>query len=134
MLGIAVTLGVAGYVALYVYNSIAQPWIEREIREAGLNPDDYDLSGVAPWNVRSFVTNKEIEKAGFDPKDYEIRGQMTAEEVRREVTRQEIARQLTEYDLTLDDIDLSGIDLLDLSPEEIQKIVYEKVKKKITPR
>lgn len=59
---IIIVLVVAVYVFWVIYNSIATSIIERKIREAGLNPKDYDLRGIAPWNVREFVTNKEIEK------------------------------------------------------------------------
>lgn len=132
--GVAVVAGVAGYIALYMYNSVAGPWIEKEIREAGLNPDDYDLSGVAPWNIRVFVTNKEIEKTGLNPENFDIKGKLTADEARKEVTRQEIVRQLAEYDMTIDDVDLSGVDLLSLSPEEIQAMLIQQVTKKIESR
>ena len=124
-------LGVVGYVGLGVYDDVARGIIEEKIKAAGLNPDDYDLGGVAPWNIRQFVTDREIEKAGLDPDNFDIRGTLTADEVRREATKQEIARQLAEYDLTIDDIDLSGVDLLKLSAEEIKNLIYEKVREKI---
>ena len=129
-----VVAGVFGYVGWGVYQNIAQSIIEKKIREAGLNPADYDLRGVAPWNVRNFVTSKEIEKTGLDPNNYDIKGKLTTDEVRAEVIRQEIARQLAEYDLSISDIDISGVDLLSLSAEEIQKLVTEKITKKIRAR
>lgn len=129
--GIVVVATVFGYVAWYVYDDVAQSIIEKKIMEAGLNPDDYDLTGVAPWNVREFVTNKEIEKAGLDPDNYDIEGTPTANEIRLEVIKQEISRQLTEYDLTIDDIDLSGIDLLSLTAEELNQLIYQKVRQKV---
>ena len=128
---IIVAFGVFAYATKYVYDRAVQSVAEEKIREAGLNPDDYDLSGIAPWNIREFVTSKEIEKAGLDPNDYNIKGQLTADEVRLEVIRQEIAKQLAEYDLSIDDIDLSGIDLIKLSTKEIEELVYQKVREKI---
>ena len=65
---ILITVAVTGYIILFVYDKIATTIINREIREAGLNPEDYDLRGTAPWNVREYVTQKEtekIEKEGF---------------------------------------------------------------------
>lgn len=131
ILVIVVAVGIFGYVALYVYDSIAQPIIESKIREAGLNPDDYDLRGIAPWNIRKFVTNQEIIKAGLDPKDYDIKGKLTADEVKKKVTGQAIVQQLAEYDLTVNDVDLSDLDLFNLSAKEIQEAVYQKILKKI---
>jgi len=119
------------YGVWYVYNQVATSIIEREIREAGLNPEDYNLRWVMPWNVREFVTRKEIEKAGLNPDDYTIKGELTADEVRLEVIRQEITRQLAEYDLTINDIDLTGIDLLKLTPEELSKLIYDKAYQKV---
>ncbi|PCI29414.1 hypothetical protein COB55_02280 [Candidatus Wolfebacteria bacterium] len=110
-----------------VYNNAVEERINTEIIEAGLDPADYDLDGIAPWNVRKAVTNKEIEKSGLNPDDYTIKGKLTADEIRLEVTRQEINRQLKEYNLSVDDIDLEGIDLLSLSQEEINDLVYEQV-------
>jgi hypothetical protein len=129
--GLAIVLGVVGYFGVGIYKDVAQDITEKKIREAGLNPDDYELSGVAPWNVRSFVTDQEIKKAGLNPDDYDIKGTPTADEARREVIMQELTRQLAEYDMTIDDIDLTGVDLMALSPEEIQMLVYEQVRKKI---
>ena len=131
ILVIIVAIGVFGYVALYVYNSIAQPIIESKIREAGLNPDDYDLRGIAPWNIRRFVTNQEIINAGLNPDDYDVKGKLTADEVRKKVTGQAIVQQLAEYDLTTNDVDLSDLDLANLSAKEIQEAVYQKILKKI---
>jgi hypothetical protein len=128
---IVVAVGVFGYVALYVYDRIAQPIIESKIREAGLNPDDYDLRGIAPWNIRRFVRNQEIIKAGLNPKDYDVKGKLTADEVRKKVTGQAIIQQLAEYDLTVNDVDLSDLDLFNLSAEEIREEVYQKILKKI---
>jgi len=73
ILSLVIAAGVVGYVGLKVYDSIAQAIIEKKIKEAGLNPDDYDLRGIAPWNIREFVTNKEIEKASSDPNNYNFR-------------------------------------------------------------
>lgn len=56
------TIVIAGYITWLVYNKVASSIIERKIREAGLDPKDYDLRGIAPWNIREFVTNKELEK------------------------------------------------------------------------
>ncbi len=128
---ILVAVGVFGYVALYVYDIIAQPIIESKIKEAGLNPDDYDLRGIAPWNIRRFVTNQEIIKAGLNPDDYDVKGKLTADEVKKKVTGQAIVQQLAEYDLTVKDVDLSDLDLANLSAEEIQEAVYQKILKKI---
>ena len=133
-IAIVVVAGVFGYVGWNVYNNIAQSIIEKKIKEAGLNPADYDLRSVAPWNVRNFVESQEIKKAGFNPDNYDIKGTLTADEVRAEVTRQEIAKQLAEYDLSMSDIDLSGVDLLSLSAEEIKQLVTEKITEKIKAR
>ncbi len=73
ILVLVIAVGVAGYVALKVYDGIVQAVAEKKIKEAGLNPDDYDLRGIAPWNIREFVTNKEIEKASSDPSNYDFR-------------------------------------------------------------
>ena len=73
IVSIVIAVGVFGYVALKVYNNISQSIIERKIKEAGLNPNDYDLRGIAPWNIREFITNKEIEKASSDPNNYDFR-------------------------------------------------------------
>ena len=62
LLFILITIAIVGYVTWFIYDKIATSIIEREIREAGLDPKDYDLRGIAPWNVREFVTNKELEK------------------------------------------------------------------------
>ena len=62
LLFILITIAIAGYVTWFVYDKIATYIIEREIRKAGLDPKYYDLKGIAPWNVREFVTKKEIEK------------------------------------------------------------------------
>ena len=62
LLFILITIAIVGYVTWFIYDKIATSIIEREIREAGLDPKDYDLRGIAPWNVREFVTKKEIEK------------------------------------------------------------------------
>lgn len=59
---VLVTIAVAGYITWLVYDKINTSVIERKIREAGLDPKDYDLRGIAPWNIREFVTNKELEK------------------------------------------------------------------------
>ena len=59
---ILITIAIVGYVTWFIYDKIATSIIEKKIREAGLNPDDYDLRGIAPWNVREFVTEKEVEK------------------------------------------------------------------------
>lgn len=59
---VLITIAIAGYVTWFIYNKIATSIIERKIEEAGLNPEDYDLRGIAPWNIREFVTNKELEK------------------------------------------------------------------------
>lgn len=59
---IIITVAITGYVTWFIYDKIATSIIESKIREAGLDPKDYDLRGVAPWNVREFVTNKELEK------------------------------------------------------------------------
>lgn len=134
ILVVIVTVGVFGYVALIVYNRIAQPIIESKIREAGLNPDDYDLRGIAPWNIRKFVTNQEIIKAGLNPDDYDIKGKLTADEVKKRVTGQAIVQQLAEYDLTVEDVDLSDLDLFNLSAEEIREAVYQKILKTIEPK
>jgi hypothetical protein len=131
---IIVAVGIFGYVTLYVYDIIAQPIIESKIREAGLNPDDYDLRGIAPWNIRKFVRNQEIIKAGLNPKDYDVKGKLTADEVRKKVTGQAIIQQLAEYDLTVNDVDLSDLDLANLSVEEIQEAVYQKILKKLDTR
>ncbi len=131
--GVLVLVGFIVYFGLPVYDKIAQEIIRERIIKAGLNPDDYDLRGVAPWNVREYVTNKEIEKAGLNPDDYKIKGTPTASEVRMQVIQQEIAKQLGEYDLTINDIDLSGVDLLSLSTEEIQKLITKKIVEKLTP-
>lgn len=56
------TITIAGYITWFVYNEITASIIERKIKEAGLDPKDYDLRGIAPWNIREFVTNKELEK------------------------------------------------------------------------
>lgn len=134
ILVIVVAVGVFGYVALYVYDIIAQPIIERKIKEAGLNPDDYDLRGIAPWNIRKFVTNQEIIKAGLNPDDYDVKGKLTADEVKKKVTGQAIVQQLAEYDLTVNDVDFSDLDLSELSAEEIREVVYQKILKKIEPK
>lgn len=138
ILVIVVAVGVTGYVTryvfLYVYDSIAQPIIEKKIREAGLNPDDYDLRGIAPWDIRKFVTNQEIIKAGLNPDDYVIKGKLTADEIKKKVTGQAIVQQLAEYDLTVNDIDLSDLDLFNLSAEEIREAVYQKILKRIEPK
>lgn len=138
ILVIVVAVGVTGFIALYVaqyvYDSIAQPIIEGKIKEAGLNPDDYDLHGIAPWNIRKFVTNQEIIKAGLNPESYDIKGKLTADEVRKKVTGQAIVQQLAEYDLTVNDIDLSDLDLFNLSAEEIREAVYQKILKTIEPK
>ncbi len=62
LLFILITIAITGYVVWFIYDKVATSIIESKIREAGLNPDDYDLSGIAPWNVREFVTQKEVEK------------------------------------------------------------------------
>ena len=65
---ILTTIAVTVYVTWFIYKKIETSIIEREIKEAGLNPEDYDLKGIAPWNIREFVTQKEtekIEKEGF---------------------------------------------------------------------
>ena len=71
LLFILITIAIAGFITWFIYDKIATSIIESKIREAGLNPDDYDLSGIALWNVREFVTEKEvekIEKVGFPVK------------------------------------------------------------------
>ena len=73
IVSIAIAVGVAGYIGLKVYNSITKAIVEKKIKEAGLNPGDYDLGGIAPWNIREFVTNKEIEKASSDPNNYNFK-------------------------------------------------------------
>ena len=68
IISIVIAVAIFGYVTFYVYKLVERQIIESKIREAGLNPADYDLRGVAPWNVREFVTKKEtekIEKEGF---------------------------------------------------------------------
>ena len=65
---ILVTIAIVGYVTWFIYDKIATSIIEKKIREAGLDPKDYDLKGIAPWDIRDFVTEKEtekIEKEGF---------------------------------------------------------------------
>ena len=62
LLFILITIVIASYITWFIYDKIATSIIESKIKEAGLNPDDYDLSGIAPWNVREFVTEKEVEK------------------------------------------------------------------------
>ena len=62
VVSIVIAVGIFGYVTFYVYKIVEREIIESRIREAGLNPDDYDLRGIAPWNVREFVTEKEVEK------------------------------------------------------------------------
>ncbi|MEK7653968.1 MAG: hypothetical protein AAB345_01640 [Patescibacteria group bacterium] len=62
LLFILITIAIVGYVTWFIYDKVATSIIESKIREAGINPDDYDLSDIAPWNVREFVTEKEIEK------------------------------------------------------------------------
>lgn len=65
---ILITIAIAGYVTWFIYDKVAISIIERKIREVGLDPKDYDLRGIAPWNIREFVTEKEtekIEKEGF---------------------------------------------------------------------
>jgi hypothetical protein len=131
---VVIVIAVTGYVTWRIYDNIAQSRIDAEIREAGLSPDDYDLEGVAPWNVREAVTDQEIEKAGLNPDDYAIEGELTADEVRMEVIRQEISKQLAQYDLTIDDIDLSGIDLLTMTTQEINDLVYKKAYQKVLER
>lgn len=59
---ILVTIAVAGYITWFIYDKISTAIIEKEMREAGLDPKDYDLRGIAPWKIREFVTNKELEK------------------------------------------------------------------------
>lgn len=59
---VLVTIIIAGYITWFVYDKIATSIIERKIKEAGLDPKDYDLRGIALWDIREFVTNKEIEK------------------------------------------------------------------------
>lgn len=59
---ILVTITIAGYITWLVYDKIATSIIERKMEEAGLDPKDYDLRGIAPWKIREFVTNKELEK------------------------------------------------------------------------
>lgn len=59
---ILITIAVAGYITWFIYDKIADAIIESKIREAGLNPADYDLQSIAPWNIREFVTNQELEK------------------------------------------------------------------------
>lgn len=59
---ILITIAIAGYVTWFIYDKVATSIIERKIREVGLDPKDYDLRGIAPWNIREFVTNKELEK------------------------------------------------------------------------
>ncbi len=68
LLFVLITIAIVGYVTWFIYDKVATSIIEREIKEAGLDPKDYDLRGIAPWNVREFVTEKEIkkiEKEGF---------------------------------------------------------------------
>ena len=67
VVSIIIAVGIFGYVTYYIYDIIAQKIIESRIREAGLNPDDYNLRGIAPWNVRDFVTDQELKKAGLSP-------------------------------------------------------------------
>ena len=62
LLFILITIAVVGYITWFIYNKIAISIVDRKIREAGLDPKDYDLRGIAPWNIREFVTNKELEK------------------------------------------------------------------------
>jgi hypothetical protein len=131
ILVIVIAVGITSYITLYVYDSIAQPIIEKKIREAGLNPDDYDLRGIVPWNIRKFVTNQEIIKAGLNPDDYDVKGKLTADEVKKKITGQAIIQQLAEYDLTVKDVDLNDLDLANLSAEEIREAVYQKILKKI---
>lgn len=59
---VLITIAIAGYITWFVYNKITTSIIERKMEEAGLDPKDYDLRGIAPWNIREFVTNKELEK------------------------------------------------------------------------
>lgn len=59
---VLVTIAIAGYITWFVYDKVATSIIERKIREAGLDPKDYDLRGIAPWDIREFVTNIELEK------------------------------------------------------------------------
>ena len=59
---VLVTIAVVSYITWFVYNKITTSIIERKIKEAGLDPKAYDLRGIAPWNIREFVTNKELEK------------------------------------------------------------------------
>ncbi|TSC58310.1 MAG: hypothetical protein Greene041679_132 [Parcubacteria group bacterium Greene0416_79] len=73
LLVLVIAAGVVGYIGLKVYDRIAQAIVEKKIKEAGLNPSDYDLRGIAPWNIREFVTNTEIEKASADPDNYDFR-------------------------------------------------------------
>ena len=47
IVSIAIAVGVAGYIGLKVYNSITKAIVEKKIKEAGLNPGDYDLGGIA---------------------------------------------------------------------------------------
>ena len=61
LLFILITIVVAGYITWFIYDKIATSIIDRKIREAGLDPKDYDLSGIAPWNIREFIINKELE-------------------------------------------------------------------------
>jgi hypothetical protein len=131
ILVIVVAIGVTGYITFYVYDIIAQPIIEKIIKAAGLNPNNYDLRGIAPGNIRKFITNQEILKAGLNPDDYDVKGKLTADEVRKKVTGQAIVQQLAEYDLTVKDVDLNDLDLANLSAKEIQEAVYQKILKKI---
>ena len=62
LLFILITIAVAGYITWFIYDKIATSIVDRKIKEAGLDPKDYDLRGIAPWNIREFVTNKELEK------------------------------------------------------------------------
>ena len=68
LLFILITIAIVGYITWFIYDKVATSIIEREIRGAGLDPKDYDLRGIAPWNIRDFITEKEtekIEKEGF---------------------------------------------------------------------
>lgn len=59
---VLITIAIAGYITWFVYDKITVSIVEKKIIEAGLNPKDYDLRGIAPWNIREFVNNKELEK------------------------------------------------------------------------
>ena len=59
---ILITIAVASYITWFIYDKVATSIIDRKIREAGLDPKDYDLRGIAPWNIREFITNTELEK------------------------------------------------------------------------